>query len=79
MQHRLPGRFWVELALGVVSAALLALAIMVPDWIEVLSGAAPDGGDGSAEWTLALFWATVSVLMFGSAGRSWLRRALRPG
>jgi hypothetical protein len=79
MQDRLPARFWVELALGVVSAVLLALAVMVPDWIEVLlSGAAPDGGDGSTEWGLALLWASVSVLMFGLAGRSWLRPALRP-
>jgi hypothetical protein len=71
MQNRLLTRFWVEMVLGLMSAALLALTIDVPDWMEVLFGLAPDAGDGSAEWALALFWATVSVLMFGFAGRTW--------
>lgn len=70
-------RMWVELVSGIVSAALLAVTIIVPDWIEVLFDEAPDGGDGSLEWVLALTCATVSVLMFALAGRSW-RRALRP-
>jgi hypothetical protein len=71
MQNRLLTRFWVEMVLGLMSAALLTLMIVVPDWIEVLFGLAPDAGDGSAEWGLALSWATVSVLMFGFARRTW--------
>ncbi len=76
MQNRLLTRFWVEMVLGLMSAALLALTIVVPDWMEVLFGFAPDAGDGSAEWALTLLWATVSVLMFGFAGRTWRKRVL---
>ena len=65
MEHRLSARFWVELVSGTVSAALVAITVMVPEWIEVLSGAALDGGDGSAEWALALTWATVSGFCHG--------------
>jgi len=71
MQNRLPTRIWVETALGLMSAALLALTIVLPDWIELLFGSAPDAGDGSTEWGLALSLAAVSVLMFGFAGRTW--------
>ena len=70
-QCRLPMRIWVEVVVGLTCAAFLALTILFPDWMEVLLGFAPDAGDGSAEWELALSWATVSVLMFGFAGRTW--------
>jgi hypothetical protein len=74
MQNRLLTRFWVEMVLGLISAALLALTIVVPDWMEVLFGLAPDAGDSSAEWRLVLSCATVSVLMFGFAWRTWRKR-----
>jgi hypothetical protein len=74
MKNRLRTRLWLESALGLVSAALFALTIAVPDWMEVLSGLAPDAGDGSAEWGLALLWAAFSVLMFGFARRTWRKR-----
>lgn len=70
-QSRFPTRIWVEVVLGLMSTIFLALTILLPDWMEVLFGFAPDGGDGSAEWRLALSLATVSILMFGFAGRAW--------
>jgi hypothetical protein len=54
-QNRLPARVWVELALGLISSALLALALLSPRWMELLFGLAPDAGDGSAERGVALF------------------------
>jgi hypothetical protein len=77
MQNRLLARFWLEVALALISAVLLALTIVAPDWMEELFGSAPDAGDGSAEWALALGWATVSVLMSGFAGRTWRKRVRR--
>jgi hypothetical protein len=71
MQKRLARRIWVETALGLISAALLALTLLMPHWIELLFGSAPDAGDGSAEWQLALSFAAISVVMFGLAGRTW--------
>lgn len=70
-QNRLPTGMWVEVAMGLMSASFLALTILLPDWMEVLFTVAPDAGDGSAEWGLALSWALVSVLMFAIAGRTW--------
>jgi hypothetical protein len=70
-QNRLPARIWIETALGLMSAALLALTLLVPDWIELLFGAAPDAGNGSTEWGLAISLAAVSVAMFGFAGHTW--------
>src|SRR5664280_3010089 len=61
VRGRLPAKVWVELALGLTSSALLALAFLSPHWMELLFGLAPDAGDGSAERGFALLWAaTVS-------------------
>ena len=73
-RNRLLTRVWVQVFLGLMSAAFLALTILFPDWIEILFGLAPDAGDSSAEWVLALSWAFVSVLMFAFAGRTWRKR-----
>ena len=69
--RRLPARLWVELILGLMSAVSLTLAIVLPNWMELLFRLAPDAGDGSTERGFALLWAAISVLMFGLAGRTW--------
>ena len=74
MRSRLLMRFWVEALLGLASAALLALSLLAPDWMEALLGSGPDSGDGSAEWAFALGWAAACVLTLESAGRTWRRR-----
>lgn len=54
--------------------AALAGVIVGPDWIERLSGASPDGGDGSLE----LAWVIVPLVLAGAsgvAGRRLRRRA----
>jgi hypothetical protein len=71
VRKRLPARIWVELMLGLISAVSLTLAIVLPNWMELLFHLAPDAGDGSAERGFALLWAATSVLMFGLAGRTW--------
>jgi hypothetical protein len=75
VRGRLPARVWVELALGLTSSALLALALFSPHWMERWFGLAPDAGDGSAEYGLALMWAAVSFLMFGLAGYTWKKQS----
>jgi len=74
MQTRLLTRFLAEIVSGLLSAALFALTLLAPDWMEAVVRLAPDAGNGSAEWALALGWAAVSLLMFGFAGRTWGRR-----
>lgn len=71
LRSRLPMRLWLELALGVLSGALMVLAVVSPHWMEQWLGFAPDAGDGSAEWGVAVVWSAVTLLMFGLAGRTW--------
>jgi hypothetical protein len=78
MQRRRPTRFWVEMTFGVASAALLAMTLAWPDWIERVLGLAPDGGDGSAEWGWTAGFAIATLVFFADAGRTWWRSARAP-
>jgi hypothetical protein len=58
--------------------AALASVIVGADWIEQLSGASPDGGDGSLE----LAWVIVPLVLAvasGVAGRRLRARGARRG
>jgi len=61
---------------GVISAALFALTLWVPDWIERAFDLAPDGGDGSAEWGLAAAFAVASIVLVSDAALVWRRSQL---
>ena len=58
---RLRRRFRIEVVLAGVSAALLALTLVLPDWIEALTGLDPDGGSGALEWIIAGTMFAVAV------------------
>ena len=76
-QQRL--RFWLEIGLGALSALLLALTLVTPDWIERLFDVEPDGGDGSAEWGWAIALSAATLILFIDAGRIWWRAARAAG
>jgi hypothetical protein len=67
-------RFWVELSLTCVSAFLFLLTLANAEWIELVFGVEPDGGDGSLEWmiTAGLLVVTIvlSLLTFREGRRS---------
>jgi hypothetical protein len=75
-------RFWVQAGLSALTAVLALLTLLVPDWIEELTGLRPDSGTGEAEWLVV--GVLVLVLVAGSAGlaagarREW-RRATAAG
>jgi len=48
-----------------LSGSALVLTVLIPDWIERLLGAAPDGGNGSIEWglVLGLLTSTAALIM----------------
>ena len=75
MTHRSLVRLRIETTLGMVSAALLALTLAIPNWIERFFGFEPDGGDGSAEWELAISLAVATLVLFGDAYRLRARMA----
>ena len=55
-------RFWAECALAGLAAVLAVLTAAWPNWIELLFGADPDGGDGSAEWGIVAALALVAIV-----------------
>ena len=64
---------FVESALAAGCAALALLTALQPDWIEVLIGFEPDGGDGSAEWGLVAAFALAAVVSGFLARQHWRR------
>ena len=76
MRKRWPARSSVEAIFGAISAALFALTICVPDWIERAFDLAPDGGDGSAEWGWAAAFAIASLVFVADAALLWRRTHL---
>ena len=67
-------RYRIECLFTVLSAAAFVLTLGVPDWLEAAFGVAPDGGDGTTEWGLALGLLVTTVLLFVRARLD--RRAL---
>lgn len=70
-------RFWVRLALAVVSLVLLVGTVAWPDWIEIVFRVDPDHGSGWLEWAIAAAALAFTVTFSMSARREW-RRVSRP-
>ena len=68
-------RFWLEAALGVMSAVMLMITLTMPDWIERFVGVVPDGGSGSTEWQWATALALAALALLIDARRMHLRTA----
>jgi len=66
-------RFWAEAALSALAAVLAVVTSIVPDWIELLTGADPDHGSGGAEWSIVLVLALAAIALAALAGREWRR------
>jgi hypothetical protein len=72
--HSKPGpKFWVLSALCAVSTLLFAVTLVWPDWIELVFGADPDAGDGTAEWLVVAASLTLSVFFLWASRREWRR------
>ena len=71
-------RYRLEFALAFASAALLAMTLAWPKWIEGILGFEPDGGSGAAEWAIALGLLVLTVALF-TRGRRDRRLALEVG
>jgi hypothetical protein len=69
--------FWIEVGLGTASAACVMLTIRWPQWIELLFGVYPDGGQGLTEWLITLSLGAVSLTLFTLATLEW--RHIRAG
>jgi hypothetical protein len=63
--------FWVEAALGFVTAFLAILTSAWPDWIEGVFGFDPDHHSGSLEWAIVSFCLVVTFACVLMARRQW--------
>lgn len=66
-------RFYVELALAVLTGALAILTLITREWIEALTGWDPDHGNGSLEWAIVAVFAAVSIAFSITAWREFSR------
>lgn len=69
--------YWAEVVLAGASAVLAVVTIINHEWIEVVFGVDPDGGNGALEWSL------VGILVVAAATSALLarvewRRSLQP-
>jgi hypothetical protein len=74
MRQQVRQRFWVETALGIMSAAILVITMLWKDWIEIVFRIDPDAGSGAVEWAFVLA-ALAATITFSVLARSEWRRA----
>ncbi|MCW2650298.1 MAG: hypothetical protein QOE41_1167 [Mycobacterium sp.] len=65
-------RFWIEVALAVIAAALAILTLITREWIELLFGVDPDVGSGALEWAIVAGLAVSALALAFVAG--WERK-----
>lgn len=78
MTKGLRKRFYVETVLASLAGVLGIVTVFSREWIEVLTGFEPDGGDGSAEWLLVVGLLVAAAVLGGAARVEWRRALGRP-
>jgi hypothetical protein len=66
-------RFWIEVILATVTAALLLLTLISREWIEEVFGIEPDAGSGALEWGIVIALAVATVAFSLLARAEWKR------
>jgi hypothetical protein len=69
----LRARLLVEAAAAAAGLAASILALLLPDWVEVLTGFGPDHYGGSVEWLIAGIFLAFTAAASAKAGREWRR------
>lgn len=71
MDPRLRGRFRLECMLALLGACTTVIAVIWPNWIEMLFRVEPDNGNGSTEYGLAIGLLAATLLLTIRAGWTW--------
>jgi len=69
-------RFWIETALGTLTAALAIITLVWHDWVEVAFKVDPDQFSGSFEWMIVAVSALLTVGFAFLARYEWRRARL---
>jgi hypothetical protein len=67
--------FGWKLALTAVALFLSAVTVIVPEWIEVLTGLDPDSGSGALEWLVVASLLAMAVVSAVLAHAEWRHAA----
>ncbi len=66
-------RFWVEVGLSLVNAALLAMTLLWHDWIELVFRVDPDEGNGLVEVLISASFLAMTLIFAVSSRLEWRR------
>jgi hypothetical protein len=66
-------RFWAESVSAALAAVLALVTVAWPDWIEIVTGSAPDGGSGALERAVVGGLAAAAILLAGGSRAGWRR------
>lgn len=72
---KLGPRFWTTSVTSAIFLALMLLTVVLPDWIEVVFRADPDGGSGAVEWAVVVLFGCVGIANGLVARIQWRRAA----
>lgn len=78
MPQHLRQRFWLDLALALVSIVLLVMTLLWKDWIELAFGIDPDAGSGAVEWAIVGLTIVLALAFSALARSEWRRAATAP-
>ena len=70
-RHRLNVRVTIEMALAILTAAVVILTLISREWIEALAGFDPDHHDGAFEWFIVAALVLLSAVLFTRARSEW--------
>lgn len=70
-------RRWLSGVLAAISAVLLVLTLVWPQWIEGIFDAEPDAGDGLFELLVVLGFAVAAMVFSVDAVVAWRRARFR--
>jgi hypothetical protein len=73
--QRIRRRLRIEVLLAIISAGLCVLTLVIPQWIEELTGLEPDAGSGALEWIIAGVFLVAAVVSALLARRDYHRLA----
>ena len=75
MRRSIGRLFWAETGLAAISGALALISLVLPDWIEFVSGWDPDQHDGSVETLIIVGLLVVALSMAAAAAIEWRRNS----